>query len=398
MKAGSELGIVGLIARREITTRTQSKGFRIGLGITLVLIIAAVVLPTVLGHHGPTRYQVGLAVGASSGDLRSALATQAKARGVQLTVHDVLAGADVRAQVKNGDLDAAVIDGRLLAGSADDGVVPVVQAAAASAQVDARLQAAGLDPAQVGQALSVTPLPLTTIDSGQNTQRQVVATVTIVFFFAQLITFCTWVATGVVEEKTSRVVELLLGAVRPVQLLAGKIIGIGTVAVGQALLLGAVALGAAQLSGALSLPGSIYGTVAGCFVWFVLGFLFFAALAAALASTVSLQEEVGGVLTPMTVLLFLAYGGSFAAASNPDATIARLASIVPPFSSLAMPGRLARGGVPVWQVALAAVLMLLATAAVLAAGSRVYRASILSTGRKLSIRKAWRGEAVASGR
>ena len=258
-----------------------------------------------------------------------------------------------------------------------------------------QLTAAGLDADQVAAALGVEPLPVTTVQSDQDAARQVLATIIVVFFFAQLITFCTWVGTGVVEEKTSRVVEVLLGAVRPLQLLAGKVLGIGAIAVGQAVSVGVIALVAADLAGSLDVPPSLYGTVALGFVWFVLGFAFFATLAAALASLVSHQEEVGGALTPVTVLLFIAYGASFFAAGSPDSTVAKLASFVPPFSALAMPGRTASTGVAAWQVVVAMVLMIAATLAVLLLGARLYRASILHTGRKLSLAAAWRAEPLA---
>jgi ABC-2 type transport system permease protein len=200
---------------------------------------------------------------------------------------------------------------------------------------------------------------------------------------------------GVVEEKASRVVELVLSSVRPMQLLAGKLLGIGALAAAQVLLLGGAAIAAAIASGTITIPASAIGTVAISFIAFVLAYAFFASLAAALGSTVSRQEEVSGVLAPVTMTLTVCYVAGFAVASNPDAGYARVLSILPPISSIAMPARIARGGVPAIDVVLAIVLLLAAAAGILAVAARIYRASILHSGTRVSLRRAWRGEPAA---
>ena len=382
--------VVGLIARREIDVRTRSKAWRIGFLLVVVVGGIAAALPGLLQSDSVTTYHVG--VSASDASLRDAVSAEAERGGADVEFRDVSSATQARDLVESGDLDAAVVGGRLYAESATSAAVPVVQAAAAATTVAGNLAADGLTPDQIRQSLSVSPLQVTTVKSDQDTARQVLATIVIVFFFAQLITFCTWVGTGVVEEKSSGVVEVLLGAVKPLQLLAGKVIGIGAIALGQAVSVGVVALVAADLAGTLEVPPSLYGTVAVSFVWFVLGFAFFATLAAALASLVSHQEEVGGALTPMTILLFVGYGASFFAASNPDSPVARIASFVPPFSALAMPARAASADVATWQVLASMALMVVATLAVLAVGARLYRTSILHTGTKLSLGAAWRAE------
>lgn len=388
--------VVWLIARREIDVRTQSKAWRIGFVLTVVVIGVGAALPGLLQSDSATKYKIGLT--ASDATLRPAISAEVARGGAEVEFRQVTDTTQARDLVESGDLDVAVAGGRIFAESASSASVPVVQAAVAGVAATRNLEAAGLTTDQVNSALSVKPLPLTTVKSDQDAARQVLATIIIVFFFAQLITFCTWVGTGVVEEKTSRVVEVLLGAVRPLQLLAGKVLGIGTIAVVQAVSVGVVGLVAADLAGSLDIPLSLWGTVALGFVWFVLGFAFFATLAAALASLVSHQEEVGGALTPVTVLLFLAYGASFYAASNPDSPVATIASFVPPFSALAMPGRTASGDVAAWEVAVSMLLMIGATLVILALGARLYRTSILHTGKKLSLASAWRAEPLTSSR
>jgi ABC-2 type transport system permease protein len=295
-----------------------------------------------------------------------------------------------------GSWDAAIVDDtRIVAKASDSRAVGLLQAAYQAVATVDRLSQAGLTGAQIQQALGVGSLPVTATRSAQTDQRRAIATITVVFLFTQLIAFCTWMAMGVVEEKTSRVVELLLSAVRPLQLLTGKLLGIGALAMFQVLLIGGVALGIASSTGSLDVPASVYLIIASSFLWFVLGFAFFASVSAALASLVSRQEEVSGVMTPVTSLLLVSYLGSFVAANSPDSTLARVLSLLPPVSAIAMPARTAGGDVSALEVVLAAGLMVAATVAILTLAARIYRVAVLHSGNRLTLRRAWQGEAVA---
>lgn len=108
----------------------------------------------------------------------------------------------------------------------------------------------------------------------------------------QILLFGMYVAMGVVEEKSSRVVELLLSTLRPLQLLWGKIIGIGAVGLLQLAAYGVVGVGAALATDTLTITGTALGVFASTLGWFVLGFAFFAVLYAAAGSMVSRQEDV----------------------------------------------------------------------------------------------------------
>ncbi len=382
-----------LIARREIVSRWQQRAYRIGLGISLLIVVIAVILPSFFGGDDkPASYDI--AVTTNNPTLLQALITAGTASGVIVRVHEEGAQ-QARAQVRSENWDAALLPGpALLANSSDAAVVPFLQGAYAQAELIDRLRRSGLSVPEIRRALGVDPLPVQTTGSADNSQRQTVAIVTVVVLFSQLIAFCTWVATGVVEEKASRVVELLLSSVRPIQLLTGKLLGIGALAAAQVAALAGTALVAATLAGTLTLPVSQLLTVLISFVAFLLGFAFFAALSAGLASTVSRQEEVSGILAPVTVSLTLCYVASFVVASG-DSTLARVLSIVPPVSSISMPARIARGQASALDIVLAIVLLLAVTVAMLGVAARVYRASVLHTGSRLKLRQAWRGEAVA---
>lgn len=384
-------GNIALIARREIVTRLQQRGFVIGIAITLLIVVAVCVAPAFFDDDdSPTRYDV--AVATSNPGLTKALQA---AKDPSFTVHETSAS-EARAKVDKGDWDAAVLPGnRLLAEKSGDAVVGAVQRIWTNVSLVSNLRKAELSNAQISDALSVRPLTVSGTDSAEDGQRQAIALITVIVLFGQLISFCTWVAMGVVEEKASRVVEVILSAIRPLQLLTGKLLGIGILAAAQVLAIGVVALVAASAADTISIPASALVTVLVSFISFVLGYAFFAALSAALGSTVSRQEEVSGVLTPVTVALTLCYGASFVGTNDPDSTLSRVLSILPPVSSIAMPGRIARGDVPVLDIVLAAVLLAAAAAGMLAVAARIYRASVLHSGTRVPLKTAWRGEAVS---
>lgn len=385
---------VTLIAQREITTRTQQKGFRIGLGVTVLLIAIVALLPRFLGDSGPTTYDVGVS-GPDRAAVAAALTTLGGQRSIDVRVHPADSAAQAEQKVRSGDWDAALIgDDRIIARSGSSTVAVLVNSAHQAVLGDERLRAAGVDPGEVSAALDVHPLPVTAT-GGDNDQRQLIATITIVALFGQLIGFCSWVAMGVVEEKSSRVVELILATVRPWQLLAGKLVGIGAIAIGQLALYAVVGLGVATALGQVDLPSGTVSAVAVSVGWFVLSYGFFSALSAALGSLVSRQEEVSGVLAPVTGLLMISYFLGFFVIGSPDSTLSQVLSFVPPISGIAMPARMIRGDVPAVDVVVSALIMLAATLLVMGIGAKIYRAAVLHTGSKLSLRRAWRGEAVA---
>ena len=110
--------------------------------------------------------------------------------------------------------------------------------------------------------------------------------------FGQLLVYGIWVATGVVEEKTSRVIEVLLATVKPGHLLAGKIIGLGLLGFAQILVVTAVGLGAAAAAGAIELDGDVLTAALLALAWFVLGYAFYACAYACAGALVPRQEEL----------------------------------------------------------------------------------------------------------
>ncbi len=196
-------------------------------------------------------------------------------------------------------------------------------------------------------------------------------------------------ATGVVEEKQSRVVELLLATIKPWELLAGKIIGLGAVGLLNLVVLGGIAAIAGISFGLLTLPGAALGMFAMVLVWYLLGFFLFASLYAAIGSTVSRQEELNSVVAPMIFLLLIPFILTVnLLPGDPRNPLATVLSYIPFFSQTVMPARYALGTAELWEVGIAALLALVAIVVVVRLAGRVYRNSVLRTGARVSLREA----------
>ncbi|WP_433335139.1 ABC transporter permease [Spirillospora sp. CA-294931] len=386
---------VKLVVAREIRVQVASKAFVIGLVISALVVAGIVAAPKIIG--GDDAFKLGLTGSQELKPALDALARQADVT-VKTTVYPDEAAA--RAAVDDGKVKAAVAGGRLLTdGELDKELAALVQGAHRSVESTRRLAASGIDPGKVQRAFDVPALAATSVtgDARHEEARRGLAMMIVVVLFLLLITSSMGVAMGVVEEKSSRIVEILLIAVRPWELLAGKIIAIGVLGLAQLAVFALSGLGTAAVVGALpDLPPGTPGVIALAFAGYLFGYAFFAAMAAALASLVSRQEELSNALGPMNLLMMVTYGVSFWAAAQPDAPIARTISMIPPFSSMVMPVRAAAADVPAWQVALAIAGLLAAVAAVLLLGARVYERAILRTGAKLKLAEVLRGSAGAA--
>src|SRR6185503_4699528 len=162
--------------------------------------------------------------------------------------------------------------------------------------------------------------------------------VVVALLYLALLLYGSMVAQGVVEEKSSRVVELLLANVRPWQLLSGKVLGLGLVGLIQLFSVGAVGLLLAILTQVVTLTGAAAGRLAWGLRRYLLGYLLYATVFAAVGSLVSRQEDVQSVLMPITVVLVMAFVLGFAVlTSSPTGPTATVLSLLPPLSPILMP-------------------------------------------------------------
>jgi ABC-2 type transport system permease protein len=229
-------------------------------------------------------------------------------------------------------------------------------------------------------------------DADADTEAAVVALVGVVVLYSLLILFGQFVAQGVVEEKSSRVVELLLATMRPWQLLAGKILGLGLLGLAQMMVIAVIGVAGALAFDVVDLPGRLIGTVVTVVAWFVLGYAFYASVFAAAASLVSRQEDLASVITPASLLLVVGFVISIQAAQDPTGTLSTVTSFIPGLSPLVMPVRQAAGGAEWWEVVVSVVLMLVSIATIVRVGGRIYSGALLRTGGKVKLREALHAE------
>ncbi|MGY1606593.1 ABC transporter permease [Geodermatophilus sp. SYSU D00700] len=379
--------LVRLVAAREVSTRLRDKTFIVSSAVMVLLIVGILVFQVVV-NSGEDTARIGVA--GDDGQVAAAIEAQATALDVDVAVEPFGDDAAARAAVEDETVDAAVLGGagagtELVVREPDPTLEAVVSGAVSSVALGAVLAEAGVDPADLPQ-VTVTALD----DAEGDGQRTVVAIIGVVVLYSLLILFGQFVAQGVVEEKASRVVELLLSTMRPWQLLAGKILGLGVLGLGQIAVIAVVGVTGALAFDVVDLPGELVGTVLWLLFWFVLGYALYASLFAVAASLVSRQEDLGSVLTPASLVLIVGFFIAVQAAGDPAGTLAVVTSYVPGLSPMVMPVRQAAGDVALWEVGLAVALMLVAIALVVRLGGRVYSGALLRTSGKTKLKEALR--------
>ncbi len=383
---------VGLVARREIGTRLRSKAFLITTAIMLIGVVATtLVFKLVAGSDSTT--SIGFTTATAS--LAEATTATGEAVGHKVSTR-VVDEAQGRELVRAGKLDilvtgspehpTAVVHKRI--SDTDRNLLTVV---ARQQVLSAQLRQAGADPAQVNAAVAGADLQVSTQETqraGQG-QRLALGLIAGVLVYLALMVYGQVVAQGVIEEKANRIVELLLTAIRPWQLMLGKVLGIGAVGLGQLLVVSAVGVGVGLGTGALTLPTSFAASaVAWSVLWFVLGFVMYALLFAAAAALVSRQEDAGGVTAPVLMLIIIPYVlGISILPANPDSPLIRYLSLIPLFSPTLMPMRIGIG-VPAWQLAFSIVASGALIVALVWLAGRVYGNAVLRAGARIRIREA----------
>lgn len=380
-----------LVARREALVRLRSRVFAGGtVAMVAIVVIGIVVASLLAGRTTPVR--VGF-TGASTA-LEQDFSASAAGLGQAVAVSTVADEATGRAAVSSGDLDVLVTGAPTSPTAVVQKSAPAtVQAALERAVTAARFTALGIPP---GVLATVTSGLQPTVDAlqpanPQATQDRVIGLAVGIVLFIVLGLYGSQVAQGVVEEKATRIMEIVLATVRPTWLLAGKIIGIGLVGLLQVAIVAAAALVAVAMTNVVSAPGLGAASVLGYLVWFVLGFLLYSAGYATLASLVSRPEEVQGAVTPMALFPMASYLLAYLALANPSSPVVGVASVLPPFAPILMAVRMSGGDVPAWQVALALVLTVAAIVGLTRLAARIYTNSAMRIGARIRFMDAFRG-------
>lgn len=383
---------VVLIARRELAERVRSKAFRVSTVISLLVILAIAILPSVLRSDGDgtTTYRVGLTgdVPAGTEDALDAVAEQVGR--VRLEVVDV--EGSPRSALTADDLDAVLVDDRtvVVADELPTRLEAVVQTASAQVSLVGALSDAGVSSTEVASALDQRPLTVDAVDppSKEEARRAGVAFFATVLLFGQIFGYGFYVASGVVEEKSSRVMEVLLSRVTPTQLLVGKIVGIGLLGLGQLVLFSVVGIVAGTVSGTFDVASEIVPVAPLVLGWFLIGYALYACLFAMGGALASRTEELQSTTGPITLVAMASYFGATFAGNDPGGTFARVVSLIPTAAPLLMPMRMATGEAAGWEVLLATGLVVAVIAVLVPVTARVHAGAALFTRGQLKLRAA----------
>jgi ABC-2 type transport system permease protein len=381
---------IGILAAREIRARVRDRTFITSTVISLLIVVAIAVGPAVLG--GSTSPWT-IAASGSTAEAAAQLAADAAPTKRATTV---VAGTDaeVEALVKNGDADAAVLADGTLVG--DDSINDELEALLRAgwrqqALVDALTQS-GLAASDALSLATTPPRPTTLLDPpDENRDRRVgFVFAGVVLLFGQLLGYGFTVASGIVEEKSSRVIEVLLAKVRTRDLLVAKVIGIGSVGLSQLIIFVIVGLIAFIASGRFELPSGVWGSAAGLVVWFLLGYVLYAAMFAvvgALASRVEDLQSSSGLVTAIVTASFL---GAVIAGASPEGQLASVLSYVPTTAPMVMPLRRAGGDATWSEAVLSGGSVIVAIVIVFAVADAVYAKAALKTTGRMSLLRALR--------
>ncbi|MEE9581516.1 MAG: ABC transporter permease [Acidimicrobiia bacterium] len=391
----SNFQAIWLIARREAKERARSKAFLASTAVT-VLLLGAVVTIVALTDSGPPRFDVAL-VGDSPTGLTETLNAAAIASNALINYSDLEDREAIADAIELGDLDAAVLDDDtiLLGPNPSTTLQTILEIGLRQSRLIERLEDAGLEPDALTSIFGADGgVSIITAGDPDEGAGEGIAFATIVLLFLVITTYGQWVLMGVLEEKSTRVVELVVSSTSVRNLLAGKVLGIGMLGLAQLVALVAIALTAGSVFDLFEIPGGSISTAAWSLVWFVLGFAFYAALNAAAGSLVSRTEDAQAAAMPIALVAVASYLVTFAVIMpNPDSTTAVLISFLPPVAPIAFPARIGFVGVPLWQILAGVVVMIVAVVAVVRLAARVYAGALLASGGRVKIRDAWRAAA-----
>jgi len=416
-----------LVIQREYVERIRSKAFIITTLLMPVFMASTILVPAFLANlrSGGTRRLVLVSDNPALAEAvaRQLLAPKAQ-RGTTSRQDADMGSADPRsappqyAIARDGDttnaererlrqaVDSGKIDGFLWLADIDQPGRKVVycakqvmdfsesadlQNAVYSALVKYRLAQKGLTEEEAETVLAPLDFDSVRVEKGKEVASGVavflVSFTMVMLLYVNVLVYGFAVMRSIIEEKSSRILEVLLSSVTPKQLLAGKIVGVGAVGLTQTIIWLAIA-------GALSVPG-LMGTgsmladihipmvgIVSFGVFFVLGYFLYSTMYAALGSMVNSDQEAQQVQWPAMLPIVFSIVLATSVMQHPDSQLALWTSLVPFFTPILMFVRIMAETPPMWQIVLSIVLMLLTTWGLLGLSSRIYRVGILMYGKR----------------
>jgi len=399
------------IIKREYLTRVRSKGFILGTVLSPLLMASFILVPILVARSGgreDTRITVLDQTGEA--EVYTRVAQQfvgEKAGGIELAREAAPPGEDLtaRRQELNRRITRGEISGYVelppdvlergkfayhAKNVSDFATNARLERAFEAALFEQRLSRAGLDAARVtalNQGLDMEVIN----ERGERERGQtfILGYVLVLILYVTILVYGLMVMRGVIEEKQSRIVEVLLSSVRPFQLMLGKLVGIGLVGLTQysiwaafTLLLSALVALPALAASPLPLPRIPASLIAFFVIYFLLGYFLYATLYTLVGAIVSSDEDGQQAQMPITLLLVVQMVILTLILRNPDGTMATTLSLIPFFSPIIMFMRIAVQPPPWWQIALSLALLLATILGILWLAAKIYRVGVLMYGKR----------------
>jgi ABC-2 type transport system permease protein len=428
---------IGLIIGREYKNRVTQRSFIISTIIILLLVVIGAFVPTIIQYFtSSSNAQTKIVVVNNAGPI-AGLDSDALARYIgtalngttgtntpgqnasgkppfAITIQTSNALGNLQNQVKNGNLGILLVLDRPTnqdvhftyytnANATGDTNLSKVQALAQQLNFLDIAHRLGLTPAQTSRLFAQPGFTVVNTGQGQNKRSEsemvagyIIAIAGNILIYIVIVLYGMGVAMGVAEEKGSRIMEILVNAATPFQLMVGKIVGIGAAGLAQMTCIVAVGIGALLLQ--IPLQAALFGANGGGFtlnitgvsitllllllVYFLLGFLLYATLYAAMGALVKRQDEVQNAVAPLTSLLVIGYVVSFFGVYTPDATWMKVISYIPFWTPTTMLVRIGANGVAWWEIPFTIVLMVVAIFVCALISARIYRYGVLMYGQR----------------
>lgn len=388
---------IWLVARREIIERGRSRGFVLSIVFTTLLVVGSFVLPAVLfGEDDATRIGV---IQPEPPGLAMAISTTAAQleREVEIVPFPDQATSD--AALSEGSVAAVVSIPTDLSGPGsirydqerDEFVTQLVTASVVAMRTQAVLTEAGVSPVELLAAQQAPAVDALDPQTEADAARFLFANIGAVLILVGIFSFGFTVLTGVVEEKQSRVVEVVLSTVRARDLLMGKVLGIGILGLLQLAVFVAAALAAAVLTDSFTLPETTPTAIPLLAVWFILGYALYSTALGFLGALASRMEEASNASTPVTMVAMASYFVAiFAVINDPAGPVAQVATYLPPSAPFVVPLRAAFDAIGPIEILISIAVTIVGIWVLFTIGARVYAGAVLQTAGRMKVRDAWR--------
>ena len=388
---------IRLVMGREIRERSRSGAFIVSVALTLLLVAAVLFLPLIFADDD-VHYEVGVVGDGNQAVIDAALALANRpGRDVRTTVEVIPFASREEAEraADTEEVDGVLMDGeeivvRGAGGEAGGALERLLQQGARSVQIES-LVASGSG--EVVEILTSAPLRVRSLsgaDTDENSERSLIAFGGLMLLYMAVLLYGSMILTGVTEEKTNRVVEVLLAAFEPWQLLAGKILGIGLLGLSQFVGTVVIAMVGIELTGVVDLPAFPVDSLLMLLLWFILGYSLFAVMFGAAGALVSRAEDAQTVVAPISLVAVAGFFIAIQAVSNPTSTLSVVTTFIPPTAPFVAPVRFAFQAVPLWQMAVSVAVMVLTIVVMTRLAGRVYLGGLLRFGSRVGIREAFR--------